>query len=237
MSNIVKYLYIALIALFITGCGGGGGSTSAVSGGGSTPTPALPTEPSQQITYGSQKVLSKDYTEAKIAFEAVRDNSSSTDYQKRLAYTGINYCNLKLSNISLGDDSMINDLLSITDRNQSFSSSHTTAEVISIPKDAYMLLGLCYLVRNKIGDEVNALKYLQELGGGSSNFDDNFKFETEIGLGISNAEAHSLIAMAYFYNGDSSKSLLQLSIAKSLDPNGNYELVTEIDTALSTMGI
>jgi len=132
---------------------------------------------------------------------------------------------------------MISSLLSIVNPSQSFSPKYTTTEVITIPDDAYLLLDLCYLVRNKIGDEANALKYLQYLGGGSSNFDPNFVYSTEIGLNISNAEAHSLIAMAYFYNGKTSDSSTLLSIANSLDPSGNYKLVSEISTALKTFGL
>ncbi|MDD5090445.1 MAG: hypothetical protein PHQ23_05965, partial [Candidatus Wallbacteria bacterium] len=153
----------------------------------------------------------------------------------RQTATGVLLCDIKLDSTDLGDDDLISSLLLIVNpASTSFAPIAAATAEVTIPSDAYLLLGLAYMVRNKPGDNANAVTYMTKLGG--TPFNSNFIFQSKIGMNISNPEAHALMAMAYFYTGDETSSRSQLSIARGLDPNGQYSAVAEVSSALTIIG-
>ncbi|MDD2714600.1 MAG: hypothetical protein PHW04_01765 [Candidatus Wallbacteria bacterium] len=239
--NIAWLSIIALTYLMtvLTGCGGGGSTTASGGGGGGGgggTTVTLPTDPAGQISYSVDKLKDANYASAKTGFDAAKNNSNSTDYQKREAATGSLYCDVKLGNLDLGSDSLVNSLLQITNKNSTtFAPEYAVTAEVRIPLDAHLLLGIAYMVRNKSGDNDKAVSSLQQLGG--STFNANFTFNTEIGLSVTNPEAHALLSMAFFYAGNKDSSSSQLAIAKTLDADGQYLMVSEISNALAIMGL
>lgn len=220
--RFLLYISLLFLSVFIIGCGGGD-SGAAISGGDTYS--EIPDTSSGQIQYAVAKIASNDYSSAKSAFTMVINNNNATNFERNLANTGISYCDLKLDNTDIDSNEYINSLVSII---------NTTDEV---PLDTYVLLGAAYLARNNPEDPENAVEVLEKIGGGPNNFNPNFTFNSELNLDISNAEVHALLAVAYFYNNQSNDAQVQINIANNLDPDGNYELVNQINTLLSIMGL
>lgn len=232
-----RYIFLVFIMLLIfSGCGGGGGGDTTTGGGGNTGGGnTLPTAPAAQLSYADQKMSAGDYAGAKTAFDALKNNAQSTDTQKRQGAAGSLLCEVKTGSKELSGDDLIASLVLITNpATSSFSPLHAGTSEVTIPPDAYLLLGIAYMTRNKAGDNAKALDVMLKIGG--SPFNQNFVFSSQIGMDVTNAEAHALLAMAYFYNDNQSGSSSQLSIARSLDPSASYQLVTEIGNAITVMG-
>jgi tetratricopeptide (TPR) repeat protein len=87
------------------------------------------------------------------------------------------------------------------------------------------------LARGKSDDyqlAVDLLEHIDQYGGGLDNYSSSR-------TGVSNAEAHALLAYAYYLVGDSDKSKEHIERAQELDPNS--ESISDIKTALELLGL
>jgi len=212
-----RLLFMLLIALMISGCGGGSGSsgiTALVPGvnnnqsGGSS---ATITKTENQTGWSLLRLGSTNYTAAKASFNSVLTSSSSTNSEKAVAEAGLGWISMKENGAASVDPST-------SDLNKALTYDSTNKEA---------LIGISILYLTRAGNE--EVGYLESIGLG----DVNYEFTSDY-LNISNAEAHSLMALAYYNNGQLTNAKNQINKSKELD--GNDVTIEQISTSLNSLG-
>jgi len=96
-------------------------------------------------------------------------------------------------------------------------------------KEGLVGLGIALLSRRNFNDIRRAVSVFEQAG--LSNV--YYEFEPDYEIGITNAEAHAMLALAYYLTGKEKESLLQIQRAQSLEPEN--KIVQDIAYTLSVI--
>lgn len=227
--NLVIILF-GILFLTATGCGGGGGGggrftlpgeipsgggTGGTTGGGGTGGGGTSgeTNPDSLIASAWADFKLQAYSSAVTKFNQVLVLTTLTDAQKTAAYNGLGWSLAKSSGLESG------------------ASAFTQASTSD--NESRVGLAALYMQRAQKGTIAQAVTLLESVGLG----DTAFKFQAIHPIGVSNAEAHAMLAFCYYWRNDtddSNKSKAQIQVARSEDPAGDSS-VGQIYTTLKSL--
>lgn len=212
---------IMTIIMIASGCGGGGGS------GRYTIPPEIPT-PGTGGNGGNGGIGETDvdtliasawedfkygaYSSAINKFNQALTTTSITDTQKTEAYNGLGWALTKSTGVESG------------------YSAFTQAATSS--NEARVGLAAALIQRGQKSGFQQAVKLLEEVGLRETST----TFSARHPIGVSNAEAHAMLAWCYFWTGDSTRAATQITFARSNDQS-NDSSVTQIYNSLVAMGL
>lgn len=200
----------------ISGCGGGSGSSginalvpgvTGTTSGGSTVT----IKSENDTAWSLLRLGPSNFAAAKSSFNNIISSSTSTNEEKAVAEAGLGWISLKENGAAS------------VDPNSSDLKKALTYD--STNKEALIGLSIIYLTRS--GNE--EIGYLESIGLNSVDY----VFTSDY-LNITNAQAHSLMALAYYNNGQLSNAEAQINKAKELD--GNDLTIQQISDSLNSLG-
>ncbi|MCK9223942.1 MAG: hypothetical protein M0R46_01060 [Candidatus Muirbacterium halophilum] len=196
------FIIITFLAL-LSGCGSSGGddfgSNSILPGNitGNSNASTIIMEAKSDINTGTTSSF-------KNALEKLNKLESNPTYspspeEKLLIKTGIKYCEIQL------DQSPIESTTTSSYLENIITSSITSG--IKIPQDTYYILACSYYGQRNNQDAIEMMKNIGKVNG---IFVPNFTYTSEFQIAKS-GDAHALMALLYYINGDNSNAILQKS--------------------------
>lgn len=168
----------------------------------------LPGSAQEYIRLGWEKFDLGSYSKAEEYFSKALLRSPSLT-EKAEAYTGLGWCQAKRYGIKSGQ--------SYFERGKDYF------------KDAKVgLAGACISNGTKSDYEKGVL-LLEQVGLSSLDYN----YESEHKIGISNAEAHAMLGILYYFTGNKAAGLAQIEKAKEIDDN----LSSSVDTLAEQFGL
>lgn len=199
-----------MVGLVMLGCGAAPGGDSL---DGANSDLGLPVSgAAAKVQQGWTTFKDGGFSTSKELFNQVIGSGDATNLELADAYAGMGWAEVKLNGSNSGIPSFRNAL-----------SKNAKQE------DA--LVGLAGALVSK-GDRTSideAVSLLEGLGDGGGTF----TYFDEYNVGVSNAEAHALLAYGYFVQGNRSKADQQIAIARDLDSQFSGTPVDQIDDILS----
>lgn len=222
-------LFLLLMTFVIaSGCGSssGGGSGRYVVPGevptttGSTGTTGTTgttgeTNPDSLVLSAWEDFKFGAYSSAISKFNQVLTISGITDTQKMEAYNGLGWSQAKSSGIESG-----------------YSSFAQAANTLN---ESRIGLASALIQRGQKSGFTQAVSLLEGVGLGNTAF----KFAATHPIGVSSAEAHAMLAFAYFWrnsSGDQDKARQQISVARTEDGSAD-SAVAQIYKTLKDLGL
>jgi uncharacterized spore protein YtfJ len=222
----IVVLTIAVIFFLASGCGGGGGSgrytippeipTPGTGGGGGGGGGGIgETDPDSLLASAWEDFRYGAFSSAINKFNQVLTITSITETQKTQAYNGLGWSLTKSSGVESG------------------YSSFTQASASN--NEARIGLAAALIQRGQNAGIVQAIQLLEAVGLGNTAY----RFTSTHPIGISNAEAHAMLAFCYYWRGgvgDADKAKSQITVARSED-SSNDSSVAQIFKTLQDMGL
>lgn len=229
----MKRRVLSLITVIVTlvvfaGCGGGGGGTGRYTLSSEIPTPGgiltststgtgsqAETDPEALLASAWEDFRYGAYSSAIGKFNQVLTINTITDRQRAEAYNGLGWSQTKSS----GAESAISN----------FSQSSSTLD------ESRIGLAAALIQRGQKSGITQAIQLLEQMGLGSTGT----RFTAIHPIGVSNAEAHALLAFAYFWRGsagDDAKARSQINVARTEDPSPDGA-VSQIYQTLKNLGL
>ena len=221
-------LFLLLMAFVAaSGCGSSGGSSGRYVVAGEVPTTSGgtgtgdgggttgETNPDSLLLSAWEDFKFGAYSSAISKFNQVLTTSGVTDTQKKEAYNGLGWSQAKSSGIESGYSS--------------FAQAATTHNESKIG------LASALIQRGQKSGFTQAVSLLEGVGLGNTSF----RFSATHPIGISNAEAHAMLAFAYFWrngSGDQDKARQQISVARTEDGSAD-SAVAQIYKTLKDLGL
>ncbi|MCO4782649.1 MAG: hypothetical protein KC646_10035 [Candidatus Cloacimonetes bacterium] len=198
-------IFTLLLSLVLFGCGAAPGGDSLDGANGDF---GLPLSGATQNNNTSWSLF-KDgsYSSSQQTFQQTLNTQDASSAELADAYAGIGWAQVKLTGSASGMDSFRQAL----------------AKNSNQPEARVGLAGA--LISKGTKDEITeAVSILEGIDPNNSNF----TFYDRYKIGVSNAEAHALLAYAYFVKGDRTKANAQMSIASNLDAQYSGTTVDQI---------
>ncbi len=207
MLIVLRTLCI-LVSLLIMGCGAAPGGDTLDGANGDLGLPLSGVAQEIRTSWG----LFKDgsYSASKAAFETALA-ADGTVAEKSEIRAGLGWCHVKLSGSQAGIDQFRQALQLNTNQN-----------------DARVGLAGALISKGSKEDIQEAITLLEGLDAGNANF----VYNDVNKVGVSNAEAHAMLAYAYFVQGNRTKSNEQIRIASDLDSQFSGTPVDQIAEVL-----
>jgi tetratricopeptide (TPR) repeat protein len=222
-KKILVLFTIGIIIMIASGCGSGGGSgrytippeipTPGTGGTGDDDTGE--TDPDSLIASAWEDFRYGAYSSAINKFNQVLTISNISEEQKVAAYNGLGWSLTKSSGVESG------------------YSSFTQAA--SANNEARVGLSAALIQRGQLAGFKQAIQLLEEVGLQNTAF----VFQSTHPIGISNAEAHAMLAFCYFWRnelGDHDKARAQINVARAED-SSNDSSVAQIYNSLKDLGL
>jgi tetratricopeptide (TPR) repeat protein len=216
---------IGMVILIASGCGSGGGSgrytippeiptpgTGGTGGGGGG---TGETDPDSLIASAWEDFRYGAYSSAINKFNQVLTISNISDEQKTQSYNGLGWALTKSSGVESG------------------YSAFTQAA--STNNEARIGLAAALMQRGQLAGFKQAIQVLEQVGLQNTAF----VFQSTHPIGISNAEAHAMLAFCYFWRnelGDHDKARSQINVARAED-SSNDSSVAQIYKSLQDLGL
>jgi hypothetical protein len=199
-----------ILSLGILGCGAAPGGDSLDGANGDLGLPLSGAAAKVQTSWS----LFKDgsLSAAKQSFQQLVDSEDATAVDLAEAHAGIGWVNVKQSGSSAG----------IADFRAAIAKSAGQADARVGLAGALISKG----TRTDLDEVVEVLKAID-----SNNA--NFIYVDQYNVGVSNAEAHAMLAYAYFVQGNRAKADQQIKIASDLDAENTGTSVDQIQEILS----
>jgi hypothetical protein len=224
--NHLILLTIGVIFLLASGCGGGGGGSGRYTLPGEVPTTGTTgtgtgtgtsgeTDPNSLIASAWEDFKFGAYSSAISKFNQVLTLTNITDAQKTDSYNGIGWSQTKSAGVESG------------------YSAFTQAS--NTENEARIGLAAALIQRGQKSGFLQAIQTLEAVGLGNPSS----KFQQVHPIGVSNAEAHAMLALCYFWrqsSGDTDKAKAQINIARTED-SSNDSSVAQIYKTLKDMGL
>ncbi|MEW6713057.1 MAG: hypothetical protein AB1403_24770 [Candidatus Riflebacteria bacterium] len=225
-KKLMVLFTIAMIIMIASGCGSGGGSgrytippeipTPGTGGTGGTGTGGTgETDPDSLIASAWEDFRYGAYSSAINKFNQVLTISNITDTQKTDSYNGLGWSLTKSSGIESG------------------YSAFTQAA--STNNESRVGLASALMQRGQLAGFKQAIQVLEQVGLQNTAF----VFQSTHPIGISNAEAHAMLAFCYFWRnelGDHDKARSQINVARAED-SSNDSSVAQIYKSLKDLGL
>jgi tetratricopeptide (TPR) repeat protein len=210
----VVFVLIGVIFLMASGCGGGGGGggrytlpgevtpTPTPTGGGGGGGTGGETNPDAIITSGWEDFKLGSYDSAISKFNQLLLQTNLTDAQKAEAYNGLGWAQAKTTGL------------------ESAANSFSQAIKGPVPlNEARVGLAAVYMQRSTTAEISQAISLFEAVGLG----DTSFRFTSTHPIGVSNAEAHAMLAFCYHWRSnvslnDPAKAVAQINVARQEDP-------------------
>lgn len=209
-KNIILRTLLLVASLLMVGCGAAPGGDSLDGANSDLGLPLSGASENNSAAWNTFKDSS--YSASKTLFSKTINSGDATAADLSEAYAGRGWAEVKLSGSSHG----ISDFRLALDKN---------------PSQPEALVGLAGALISK-GERTNideAVTLLEKLSSGVGNF----TFVDRYNVGVTNAEAHAMLAYAYFVQGNRAKADEQISIARDLDSQFAGTPVDQIDEILS----
>ena len=222
----IVVLTIAVIFFLASGCGSGGGSgrytippeiptpgTGGTGGGGGGG--IAETDPDSLIASGWEDFRYGAFSSAINKFNQVLTLTSITETQKTQAYNGLGWALTKSSGVESGYSAFT----------QAASSNN----------ESRIGLAAALIQRGQKAGITQAIQLLEAVGLSNAAY----RFTSTNPIGVSNAEAHAMLAFCYFWRGgvgDNDKARTQIQIAQS-EESANDSAVAQIHKTLQEMGL
>lgn len=209
-TSILLKMFITLSSIMMIGCGAAPGGDSLDGANSDLGLPLSGAAENNRSAWNTFKDSS--FSAAKSLFDQTISSGDATASDLSDAYAGRAWTSVKLNGSSHG----ISDFRLSLDKN---------------PSQPEALVGLAGALISK-GERSNideAVTLLENLSAGVGNF----TFVDRYNIGVTNAEAHAMLAYGYFVQGNRAKSDEQISIARDLDSQYSGTPVDQIDEILS----
>jgi Tfp pilus assembly protein PilF len=203
-------LITLIVSLCLLGCGAAPGGDSLDGANGDIGMPLSGAAQNNSTAWS----LFKDgsYSGAKTAFNKTIASTEATATELADAYAGLGWCEMKLNG-----------------SNESIAHFRSALAKSSTQKDARVGLGGALLslgTRDAVDESVTVLT-------GIDTGNANFQYVDNYNTGVSNAEAHAMLAYGYFVQGNRTKADQHMAIARDLDSQYAGTTVDQIDEVLS----
>ena len=199
-----------MVGLVMIGCGAAPGGDTL---DGANSDLGLPVTGVAQNNQAAWNTFSDgSYTGAKELFNKTLSSGDATAHEMAEAYAGLGWAKVKLH----GSASGIPDFRMALEKD----SNHPEARV-----------GLAGALISK--GEKSEITEAAGLLEGLDNSQGQFTFHDDHNVGVTNAEAHAMLAYAYFVTGNRQKADEQISLARDLDSQFSGTPVDQIDDILS----
>lgn len=215
---------IGIVIIFLaSGCGGGGGSgrytippeiPTPGTGSGGTGTTGE-TDPDALIASAWEDFRYGAFSSAINKFNQVLTLTSITETQKVESYNGLGWSLTKSSGVESG-----------------YSAFTQAASSLN---ESRVGLAAALIQRGQLAGFKQAIQLLEQVGLNNTAY----KYQSTHPIGISNAEAHSMLAFCYFWRnelGDLDKARSQINVARSED-SSNDSAAAQIYTTLKALGL
>ncbi len=217
---------IAIVILIASGCGSGGGSgrytippevptTGTGSTGGTTGGTTGETDPDSLNASGWEDFRYGAYSSAINKYNQILLLENLTEEQRIAAYNGLGWALTKSSGVESGYSAFT----------QAASSNN----------ESRVGLAAALIQRGQAAGFKQAIQVLEQVGLGNTAF----VFQSTHPIGLSNAEAHAMLALAYFWRGelgDADKARAQINVARAED-SSNDSSVSQIYKTLKDLGL
>ncbi|MBU1108923.1 MAG: hypothetical protein KKB51_19755 [Candidatus Riflebacteria bacterium] len=224
--KMIVLLTIGIIFFLASGCGSGGGSgrytippeipTSGTGTGGTGDIGGTgETDPDSLIASAWEDFRYGAFSSAINKFNQVLTITSITNEQKVQSYNGLGWSLTKSSGVESG------------------YSSFTQASASN--NEARIGLAAALIQRGQKAGITQAIQLLEAVGLNNTAY----RFTSTHPIGITNAEAHAMLAFCYYWRngvGDEDKAKSQINVAISED-NSNDSAVAQIFKTLQAMGL
>jgi len=223
--NLMLLIAIGIIVIFLAnGCGGGGGSGRYTvppeipkpgTGGGGGGGGIGESDPDSLIASAWEDFRYGAYSSAINKFNQVLTMTSITNTQKVEAYNGLGWSLTKSSGVESG-----------------FSAFSQAA---SSNNEARIGLAAALIQRGQNAGFRQAIQVLEQVGLHNTAF----IFQSKNPIGVSNAEAHAMLAFCYFWRNealDHQKARAQIQVAMS-QATSNDSSVAQIHKTLKELGL
>lgn len=226
--NLMLLIAIGIIVIFLAnGCGGGGGSgrytippeipTPGTGGGGGGGGGIGTSDPDTLIASAWEDFRYGAYSSAINKFNQVLMMTSITNTQKTEAYNGLGWALTKSSGVESGYSAFT----------QAASSNN----------EARIGLAAALIQRGQNAGFRQAIQLLEQVGLQNTAF----RFQSKNPIGVSNAEAHAMLALCYFWrneSGDRDRARSQIKVAWAWAENSsNDSSVAQIYKTLTELGL
>lgn len=194
-KRLLLTVLVASWAGILAGCGSDPGGDFVT---GDSSANQLPISgPAQKLTEAFTDFKAGSFTVARDKFLVIlNDSPNAADRAQALA--GVGFCDVRLKGSQDGI-SEFEQALTVDSKNQ----------------DARVGLAGALISRGSPTDIARAIDLIQGIDPGNPDF----TYVDKFGTGIKNAEVHALLGYALFVSGDQAGSLVQVGIARRLDPN------------------
>ncbi|MBF0542956.1 MAG: hypothetical protein HQM08_00910 [Candidatus Riflebacteria bacterium] len=222
-ARTLSIIIFGLIFTLANGCGGSGGSPGRYAIPGDVPTATTTgtgtaigtTDPDALLASAWQDFQYGAYSSAISKFNQVLTLSNVSASQKADANNGLGWSNTKSTGLESG---------------YNFFS-----QAASSNDEARIGLASAIIRRGQKSGFTQAVTLLEQVGLVNTSF----RFQSTHSIGVSNAEAHALLAFAYFWRGgvgDQDKARSQISTARTEDGSSDSS-VAQIYKTLQDMGL
>ncbi len=197
-----------LVSLMALGCGAAPGGDSLDGANGDIGLPISGVAQDIQTSW----TLFKDgsYSASKAAFNQAL-TADATAAEKAEIHAGIGWADVKLSGSNAG-----------------ISSFRQALELSTSQKDARVGLAGALISKGTREDMSEVVSLLEGIDSGNSNF----TYVDQYNTGVSNAEAHAMLAYAHFVLGNTTTAREQIKIASDLDSQYTNTPVDQIAAVL-----
>lgn len=226
-KKFLVLLTIATVILIASGCGGGGGTGrysvppevpvvgTGGSGGSGNGSGSGETDPDSLIASGWEDFRYGAFSSAINKFNQVLTISSINEDQKTQAYNGLGWSLTKSSGVE--------------------SAYSAFTQSASLNSESKVGLAAALIQRGQNSGFKQAIQLLEEVG----LMNTAFSFQATHPIGVSNAEAHAMLAFCYFWRnelGDQDKARSQINVARAED-SSNDSSVSQIYKSLKDLGL
>lgn len=218
---------IGIIILIASGCGSGGGSGrytippeiptpgTGGTGTGGTGTGTGETDPDSLIASAWEDFRYGAFSSSINKFNQVLTISNISEEQKTASYNGLGWSLTKSSGVESGYSAFT----------QAASSNN----------ESRVGLSAALIQRGQLAGFKQAIQLLEQVGLNNTAF----AFQATHPIGISNGEAHAMLAFCYFWRnelGDHDKARSQINVARAED-SSNDSSVAQIYKSLKDLGL
>lgn len=227
-QNQLALITMVAIFLIVSGCTGGGGGSGRYTLPGEVPDPtggtggpgsggdiSGETNPDSLLASAWEDFRFGAFSSAISKFNQVLTISGITDTQRAEAYNGVGWAQAKSAGIESG------------------YSSFTQAA--SLLDESRIGLAAALIQRGEKTGFSQAIQVLEQIGLNNTAH----RFQAVHSIGVSNAEAHAMLAFAYFWRngaGDIDKARAQITVARSEDGAADSP-VAQIHKTLKELGL
>lgn len=240
LNDKIALIILLSFSLLAAGCGSSssGGPGSIGSGGGDTVnTGGEPSDSTLQagiLKYQSDGDINSYYdTLAKLADPVQTPDLATNDLM--LVRTGILYCRSKFSSASSNHlDLTSSDSLETI-------KSEITEVVADPPQDARALLAAAYLAQDAGLQTTSyvrgAISELEKLGTTNGVFNSSFTYTPQLGMGMTDADVHAMLGLAYYLNDNASSAQNQMDVALQRDPTVSSDFLKNLQDIFTVLGV